>query len=418
MFGAGLSLEQAPPYKIPLLFYIFGTVYLILFSLALFLYGWHVENRYYYEAIAITHLLTLGFFTHIMMGTLFQMVPVIIGVSYKNVESRAKIILLFLNLGTLSFVFSFLFGVKMLMSTTILFLSLATLYFSFYSIVTIRKTIDKNATVKSLLTALGFLAVGAVFGVFLILQHGGMFAGFNFGNIHLSFMIYGWIFMLFSGVAYKVIPMFYVAREYPLLIKNYLYIGVSFALFLSLFFSIYEFDFGVKVSKILLALEALVFAVTTITILKKRKRARSDTTVSLWYFSMSNLVVANLLLIISTVFDLELDFAIAVIFGIGFIYALINGMLYKIVPFLTWFHLSSSFVFEAEMSEVIKTKMMKIQFYTFMLSYAFFVLSLFYKPSVFVADTLFFISSSLLLYNLACGFTYHAKMMKKKPILQ
>ena len=74
----GLSLDQAPPYKTPLYYYMIGITYLIGFSISLFFYTASIDNRFYYEAIAITHVLTLGFFTHVMFGTLFQMNPVII----------------------------------------------------------------------------------------------------------------------------------------------------------------------------------------------------------------------------------------------------------------------------------------------------------------------------------------------------
>ncbi|WP_345980945.1 hypothetical protein [Sulfurimonas sp. HSL3-2] len=412
----GLSLEQAPPYKIPLFYYMTGVVYLLLFSIAILVFGLKIDNRFYYEAIAITHILTLGFFTHIMFGTLFQMVPVIIGVAYAKVESQAKMILLFLNLGTLSFIISLLTSVKIFMHFAMLFLGLSVIYFALYSIITIIKTKDKNPTVRTFITALAFLAIGAVFGILALLQLGGISSTMKFGDLHLSIMIFGWVFMLFSGVAYKILPMFYVAREYPLFIKNCFYIIISLSLVSYYFSMIYAFDVGMTISKIVLASVAFVFAVTTIRILKNRKRARSDITVKFFYFANTNLALGSLLWIVCILFGLELDFLLSMTIGLGFIYGLINGMLYKIVPFLTWFHLSSKSVFDAEMSEVIKIKWMKIQFYIFMLSFAFFILALVYRPFVFVAAILFFISSTLLLYNIVSGYLYHSKMIKKAVV--
>ena len=414
----GLSLEQAPPYKVPLLYYMTGAVYLLLFSIALLLFGLKIENRFYYEAIAITHILTLGFFTHIMFGTLFQMVPVIIGVAYAKVELQAKMILLFLNLGTLSFIISLLSSIKIFMHTAMLFLGFSVIYFALYSIITIIKTKDKNPTVRTFITALIFLALGAVFGILALLQLSGISNNMRFGELHFGIMIFGWVFMLFSGVAYKILPMFYVAREYPLFIKNYFYIIISFSLLSYYFSMIYTFDAGMMISKIVLSSLAFVFAVTTVRILKNRKRARSDITVKLFYFANTNLALGSLLWIICILFGLELDFLLGITIGIGFIYALINGMLYKIVPFLTWFHLSSKSVFDAEMSEVIKIKMMKIQFYIFTLAYACFILALVYRPFVFAAAVLFFISATLLLYNIVSGYLYHSEMIKKAVVYE
>ena len=88
-------------------------------------------------------------------------------------------------------------------------------------------------------------------------------------------------------------------------------------------------------------------------------------------------------------------------------------MLYKIVPFLTWFHLSSSFVYEAEMGEVIGAKMMKTQVYLFAAGYLLFLFALLWKPFVVIAAVPLVFSSSLLLYNIISGYNYHSKMIKK-----
>jgi len=408
----GLSLDQAPPYKTPLFYYMIGTFYLLLFSISLFIYGQNIDNRFYYESIAITHILTLGFFTHIMFGSLFQMVPVIIGESYINVAFRAKLILFGLNIGIISFLLFFLFAIKIFMHIAMLFLVATLLYFALYSFLTIYKTVDKNQTVKTFLTAFVFLALGAFFGVFSLLVHGGYFEDSKFGDIHFGIMIYGWIFLLSSGVAYKVIPMFYVAKEYPLFVKNYFYILVSILLMGMIVTTLYQFETLLNILKVILAILSASFALITINILKNRKRKRVDTTVNFWYFSMLNLFLASLLWILSIFFNLELGFSFGIVYGLGFIYALINGMLYKIVPFLTWFHLSSAFIFEAEMSQVIQAKMMKIQFYIFVLSYIFFILALLYKPFILAGTTLFFISSSILLYNIINGYRYYNLFIK------
>jgi hypothetical protein len=213
------------------------------------------------------------------------------------------------------------------MHVAMLFLVATLLYFFIYSFVTIYKTVDKNQTVKTFLTALVFLAIGAGFGLFSLLVHGGYIEDKKFGDIHFSIMIFGWIFLLLSGVAYKVIPMFYVAKEYPLFVKNYFYIIVSVLLVGVAFTTLYQFDLILASLKIILAILSASFALITINILKNRKRKRVDTTANLWYFSMTNLFIASLMWISSILFDIEFGFSFGVVFGLGFVYALINGML-------------------------------------------------------------------------------------------
>lgn len=411
----GLSLDQAPPYRVPLLFYITAGIYLLFFTLALFVLACEIENRHHYEAIAITHILTLGFFSHAMFGTLFQMVPVIIGEAYRDVEKRAMWIYAGLNFGTFAFIAGFLSSLTPLLHIAMTLLLFTILFFALYSFMTIKRTADKNATVMSFLSAQIFLALGALLGAAALLLHAGVALFANIAQTHIVLIFYGWVFMLISGVAYKVIPMFYVALEYPVWMKQNLYRVVS--LLLALYFAAVVIDAEAiqKASKIALALLCALFALTTIKRLHERKRARSDTTVHLWYFAMSNLAFGSVVWAAGVIFDLNIDFALGVVWGIGFIYALINGMLYKIVPFLTWFHLSSAFVFDAEMSRVIKASLMRLQFRIFALSYLLFLAALLYKTTLYGALVLFGVSAAMLLYNIVKGYNYHEMMIRKAP---
>ena len=407
----GLSLDQAPPYKLPILFYMTGVFYLILLGIILLFEGLHVSSRYDSMAIAITHLLTLGFFMHVMMGSLFQIVPVIISQAYKNVSLQAKLLYIFLNLGIFGFISYFLTDNYFFLAPAIFFLVPALLYFAFYSFVTIIKTEDKNATVKTFLTALLLLVLGSVFGLGVLLERSGDLISVSFVALHLSFMLYGWLFLLFSGVAYKIFPMFYVASEYPKWIKNSFYIFITLTLLFMIVATFFNLSLCVELATDFLALLVFIFAITSINILKKRKRARSDITIKLFYFVNANLALSSVLFFCSSICDLQLDFAIGIVFGLGFAYTLINAMLYKIVPFLTWFHLSSSLIYEAEMSEVIGAKMMRLQAYIFFTSYIFFLFAL-YRPLLVVASVLFTVSSVFLLYNLFSAYGYHQRMAK------
>jgi hypothetical protein len=407
----GLSLDQAPPYKIPMFYYILASFYLVAFCFCMLIYASGIENRYYYEAIAITHILTLGFFTHVMIGSLFQMIPVIIGVAYKKVNFQAKIILLLLNIGIICFITGFLLSNKIFMHIASLCLTLGIIYFAVSTFFTILKTADKNPTVKTFLVALCFLILGVIFGVISLINHGSGFTSKNFADVHITSIFFGWIIMLISGVSYKVVPMFYVTKEYPLFIKNHFYWIVSLILVLLSLFILTDSKL-VPILKTLLAVFTLIFSLTTIYLLKNRKRPRRDTTINLWYFSMINLSLASLIWIASIWFKLEVNFLLAVVFGLGFTYSIINGMLYKIVPFLTWFHLSSKMVFDAEMSQVIKSKYMKLQYNIFIVAYFVFLLALLFKPFIYVATLLFLISSMILSYNIINAFKYYQKLNK------
>jgi hypothetical protein len=409
----GLSLDQAPPYKIPLIFYMVATSYLLLFSVILAFYGLHVSDRYLHEAIAITHIVTLGFFMNIIFGTLFQMMPVIIGEAYGDVAFRAKVLLVLLNIGIISFLGYFLFDISALAYWSALFLGSSVITFGLYSLFTIIKTKEKNAVVRSFMTSFLFIIIGALLGVVALLEQEGVVGAYRFGDLHVLVMVFGVVFMLFSAVVFKIIPMFYVTKEYPIWIKNGLHVSVILALFSLAFTMFFEIELLEKLLKTVLGILITIFAFYTIKLLKNRKRARSDLSVNFFYFASFNLALGGLFWILSIFFNLQSDFLLGTLFGMGFIYSLINGMLYKIIPFLTWFHLSSKFVFEAEMGEVMRPKMMKVQFYLFIASYFTLIFALMLKPFVVIFTVLFFISSLLLFYNILSGYLYHAKLIKK-----
>ncbi|MGQ9861886.1 MAG: hypothetical protein ACUVSD_07765, partial [Thiobacillaceae bacterium] len=80
MSRPGLSYEQAPPFGLPLAFFLTAPLFLLATALAAIPWAdaWSA-SRWNPESIALTHLITLGFLGQVMMGALLQMLPVVIG---------------------------------------------------------------------------------------------------------------------------------------------------------------------------------------------------------------------------------------------------------------------------------------------------------------------------------------------------
>ena len=85
---------------------------------------------------------------------------------------------------------------------------------------------------------------------------------------------------------------------------------------------------------------------------------------------------------------------------LGFVYTVMNGMLYKIVPFLTWFHLSSKGVFDIPtMRDMISIKLSQIQFNLHFTSVLFFIVGLSFSSEYLIKyGAIFFILSNILLF--------------------
>ncbi len=411
----GLSLEQAPPYTVPIKFYLSGAFYLILLSIAIIIYGFSVSSRFDYEVIALTHLLTLGFITHVMFGSLFQMLPVMLGTPYANVVKNATIIHIALNAGILTFVVGFFTNTALLLYFAGTLLMGTFFYFALLSFKTILLSQEKNTLVQNFAASFAGLFFAALFGFLALLGHFGFVDTLRYGNIHIAFMLFGWVFLLIVSVSYKIIPMFFVAKEFPMFVQKRLYPVQLALLLLFAYAQLQEKTLLLSVTQLLLCTSVILFALLSILILQKRKRARKDVSIELWYFAMGNAILAALLYAGANV---NLSFAIGFFALFGAVYALINAMLYKIIPFLTWFHLSSNMVFDAEMGNVIPKKKMSIQINLYYLSYFFFLCTALSPAFIIVSATLFLFSSLMLLLNIFKAKKYYTEYMKKKVVFE
>ena len=179
-------------------------------------------------------------------------------------------------------------------------------------------------------------------------------------------MFFGWIVFLIIGVGFQVVPMFYVTRPYPRFCKKRGIVTIVLSLFAYSIFMLLDFlPFILLIFKIMIILLIIGFGAITITRLRKRRRALKEITIKYWYLSMSFLVTGITLWAVAYHIDSEKFVSISgIMLGFGFVISLINGMLYKIVPFLVWFHLTNSGVFAIPTAkEIIKDKEAKWQFY-------------------------------------------------------
>jgi hypothetical protein len=76
----GLSLNQAPPIGVPLRFFLTAPLFAVAAGVLLVVSGPEIlASRWSPAALAVTHLLTLGFLAQVMMGALMQLLPVLAG---------------------------------------------------------------------------------------------------------------------------------------------------------------------------------------------------------------------------------------------------------------------------------------------------------------------------------------------------
>jgi uncharacterized membrane protein YesL len=113
-------------------------------------------------------------------------------------------------------------------------------------------------------------------------------------------------------------------------------------------------------------------------------------------------------------FDIPLLRSAAYIFFAGFALSIIFAMFYKIVPFLTWFHLNAQGYFTAPMMhEVIHPKTAMKHLYIHLAATASFLLSLFFAPFIYLAGVLTVLSFGWALYGLVHAHRLYVKTQRE-----
>lgn len=342
---ADLSLQQSPPFSVPSRFLVSAPLFGLIAALVML---WHgpemISNRWTPELLAVTHFLTLGFLAMSMLGAMMQLLPVLMGIVIPRPLLFSRLIHIPLFLG------SAILGTAWLMNTTQLFIfAMILLGFSFgvfIAVATERLLRSKNrhATRGMMLLALLALFITAGLGIYLAMSYSSpeFPLARHLSNLHLSWGLLAWAGLLIMAVAYQVIPMFQITDEYPARHQRWMgWLLFSAMLCLSLAYSL-QLEILHTLSTILLAGCLLTFAFTTFWVLHTRRRQIPDLTMKFWQLAMASLSALTLTWATTALLDWKLpDFLIGVLMIHGFAMTTINGMMYKIIPFIIWLHLST-----------------------------------------------------------------------------
>jgi hypothetical protein len=335
--AAGLSLDQAPPIELPFGFFLLATPFLIL---AGGLLAWQGElillSRWSPPALALTHLLTLGFLTQVMSGALLQMLPVLAGVPVPRVGLAARSAQALLVTGCLALCWGLYSGAQvwLMVGGTELGLAVAVLVTAL-GIALVRARGVPQTLLAMRLALLG-LIMTLLLGVLLLAVLLGMgptgFAAWV--DLHMGWGLLGWAGMLILGVGFQVVPMFHVTPSYPRWVTRLL-APVLFAGLAAATLAAGLGRPGWLPYALAPAIAALVgFSIVTLRLQQRRERPRLDTTLLYWRVSMSLMILAAILWLLGGRAEL---IGVMTLLGIGV--GLPSGMLLKIMPFLSWFHL-------------------------------------------------------------------------------
>ncbi len=415
----GLSVDQAPPISAPLRFFLTAPLFGVLAGVLILLSDSStLMNRYSIDSIIVTHAITIGMFTFIMFGALIQMLPVLAGAKIERIKQVTLFAYFMLTFGLLAMII----GLKLELSsfTTVAYIGLGLGFFTMIlSIVYAMRNVQNfTATIKGMAASLLFSFFIASMGIFLLYEYATKSISqyhFLVANIHSVWAIFGFCGLLIIGVAFQVLPMFYVAPKFKQFCKKRVVILISIGLviwlILNQFYEQYEL-----VAKIWIALFFWAFATTVWLKFNKRKRPISDVTVWYWRTSSIFLTLGSFLWIFDEFFKHEYIVMVGILIGGGFVLSIMIGMLYKIVPFLVWFHLNAmGYMSIPTINEMIDKGLAKVQFTLLIISLVGFIFA-FYIPQLLAPSAVYFIISMLLLeYNILSPVLIYKQTRKKKP---
>jgi hypothetical protein len=344
-----LSFEQAPPMAAPFRFFITAPLFVVLAGLLLTVTGPEMlASRWTPGALAVTHLLAIGFMLQVMLGAMIQILPVVAGANMRKPLAVARIVHLLVTAGALCLAAGFLdiwtdaylAAIGLLGSGIALFLVAA--------IDSLRAVPSTSATIAGFKLAMpGLLGVAS-----LGLALAGGLAGewtvpfVELTQLHANWGLAAWGLGLLSAVAYVVVPMFQLTPGYPAWFSRYFgWVVLAFVGLLSLALMLWGEEVAGVFQSVIVALAA-AFCGMTLALQARSKRARPDATQRFWRLAMfCGLATcllwasAHMLPVFDSLERWPLAFGVLLLAG-GFM-SVIVGMLYKIVPFLVWLHLQN-----------------------------------------------------------------------------
>lgn len=305
-----------------------------------------LPDRFSPLALALTHCLVLGMLAPIMIGALFQLLPVVAGQSVTGARKIAPFVALGSALIAAGLSLGFLRGI------TAGFVFAGMLASLLYGAVTqvLLTAACKIAVVDSTTRSLRWIPLAFLMVVALGISLAGNFSGWwqldvlYLLDLHVAWGLTGWIATLVVGIASTTVPMFWQTKRPSAYWQKALPGVLWLPLLLTSWPALQQF--------------ALLFACLVIFLLASiafvavwRAKRRFDPAWSLWQVCAASYMLAALLAALPPVLkhvggltlpdfiSLALPWWIAVLVLIGGAVLPVNAMLGKIIPFLVFMHL-------------------------------------------------------------------------------
>ncbi len=381
-----------------------------------------IQGHYFQPKIlALVHIAALGWITMIIFGAMFQLVPVVLEVKLFS-ETLGEIQFWIFLLGVIGLVTAFWnFDIGLHMTLSAILLVVAMLIFIANIGLSMTKVKKWNITGIYLIASLFYLFSTAAAGILMAINLGYPFIQgdhLQYLKLHVDIAFIGWVLITIMGVSYKLIPMFSLSHGYSqkssvwaFVLINIGLLGISAVMHYKNIPGVYYFFV------LLIAAGILAFLFQIIQILKHRIRKKLDIGLKHSVVALTILLLDTILgvfLVLNNFSDLSLELKLSLVYGysalIGFFSIITVGQLYKILPFLVWYHKFSSKVGISPvplLREMFNEKIAVIEFYLLVFGFFGGVVGLILTNNLIllISFSLMLISSLIFVYNMLTIFT-------------
>jgi hypothetical protein len=351
----GLATRFAPSFRLVNAHFALGTVGLCGFAAALVLRAGAIRGHFFQPLLlGMVHLCVIGWLLPIAIGALHQLVPVVFEVPVRS-ERAAWVAFFAYALGAITFIghiWTFATGLGLVIGAGLLLAAILLYVANLYA--TLARAAAVPITGVYVIAALFFLVVTAGLGFtlawnlhapFLYVDH------LHWLRAHAHAGVLGFFGLLIMGVAYRLFEMFLLSHGAPMAAAWVALLATSAALVSVMT----NFIFGRAAALAVAggagaAIGVAAFVIEVRAIFVRRMRKRTDVA---WRHSVASfcylaLAVGIGIALSSGRLGPEAEGRLELAYGFlaipGFTGSIVVGQLYKIAPFLVWFHRFSRFV--------------------------------------------------------------------------
>lgn len=338
-----LNYGAMPPIWVPLPFLLTAPCFVLAAAVLLLWQGEAaLASRWTPVTLAMTHLLTLGFLTMTIVGALFQILPVVAGAGIALARPVAAVSWAGLAGGTVLLASALGFGLGpgfYLAAAGMLGLAGLVVLSAVGAAISHRIAPAARPLVLGVRLAISGLAVTMGLGGALVMYLAGMgtLDVLLFTDVHASWGLVGWVVALTAAVSFQVIPMFQGTAVYPRMLEQAmppLLFGLLLAWSAAALLDAPAWQLAAEIGVGVLLTK---YVATTLLFFYRRKR-KADVGTCYWALAMVCLVLAVAVHFLPFERD-QRTLLVGLLVIAGFGMSAVNGMLYKIVPFLVWYHL-------------------------------------------------------------------------------